>query len=161
MEPRFVLIKETLLAGSRLRMSFANNKTKELWQRFMPKAKQISGGENKYLYSVEVFDSVDFFNEFNPVLEFEKWAAVKLESNTEIPDGIELLKLPEGLYAVFIHKGPASDGAKTYNYIFTEWLPSSDYTLDHRPHFALMGEKYKNESVDSEEEIWIPVQKRN
>jgi AraC family transcriptional regulator len=61
------------------------------------------------------------------------------------------------MYAVFIHKGPASKGPETYNYIFGTWLPGSDYILDSRPHFALMGEKYKNDDPASEEEIWIPV----
>jgi hypothetical protein len=29
--------------------------------------------------------------------------------------------------------------------------------LNKRPHFAKMGEKYKNEDPDSEEELWIPI----
>jgi len=64
---------------------------------------------------------------------------------------------PEGLYAVFVHKGAASEGPKTYQYIFTTWLPASDYQLDNRPHFAIMGEKYKGEDPGSEEELWIPI----
>jgi AraC family transcriptional regulator len=65
--------------------------------------------------------------------------------------------LSEGLYAVFIHKGPASQGEKTFRYIFNTWLPASDYLLDNRPHFEIMGEKYKNEDSLSEEEVWIPI----
>jgi AraC family transcriptional regulator len=63
----------------------------------------------------------------------------------------------EGLYAIFLHKGPASQGLKTYNYIFLNWLPESGYVLDDRPHFAIMGPKYLHEDPASEEEIWIPV----
>jgi AraC family transcriptional regulator len=29
--------------------------------------------------------------------------------------------------------------------------------LDNRPHFEILGEKYKQGSTDAEEEIWIPV----
>jgi AraC family transcriptional regulator len=29
--------------------------------------------------------------------------------------------------------------------------------LDQRPHVEVMGEKYKNNDPDSEEEIWIPI----
>ena len=57
----------------------------------------------------------------------------------------------------FLHRGPASEGMKTYQYIFQTWLPVSGYRLDDRPHFAVMGEKYKKEDPDSEEEIWVPV----
>ena len=35
--------------------------------------------------------------------------------------------------------------------------PKSKYELDKRPHFALMGEEYKNEDPDSEEELWFPI----
>ncbi len=53
--------------------------------------------------------------------------------------------------------GPASKGPETYRNIFETWLPASGYVLDNRPHFAVMGEKYRNEDPDSEEEIWIPI----
>ena len=46
---------------------------------------------------------------------------------------------------------------KTYGFIFNDWLPSSKYVLDTRPHFAVMGSKYRNNDPDSEEELWIPV----
>ena len=64
--------------------------------------------------------------------------------------------LPEGNYAVFNYKGLSTDTA-VFHYIFFEWLPNSDWVLDDRPHFEVLGSKYKNDSVDSEEEIWIPV----
>ena len=70
------------------------------------------------------------------------------------------IKIPEGLYAVFLYKGKASEAPKTYQYIFGNWIPNSDHTLDDRPHFALMGKKYKNEDPNSEEELWIPIKKK-
>ncbi len=67
---------------------------------------------------------------------------------------------PSGLYAVFIHKGDASTAPKTFEYIFGTWLPNSEYLLDNRPHFEILGEKYKNEDPNSEEEVWIPIKPR-
>jgi len=32
--------------------------------------------------------------------------------------------------------------------------------LDNRPHFEVLGEKYKNGDPESEEEIWIPVKEK-
>jgi AraC family transcriptional regulator len=61
-----------------------------------------------------------------------------------------------GLYAVFNYKGLNTDN-RIFIHIFTEWLPSSGYVLDERPHFEILGEKYKNNDPESEEEIWIPV----
>jgi AraC family transcriptional regulator len=74
-----------------------------------------------------------------------------------VPDGMETLTAPGGLYAVFLYQGPANAAPETYQYIFGTWLPTSDYALDNRPHFAVMGEKYKNNDPSSEEELWIPI----
>jgi AraC family transcriptional regulator len=38
--------------------------------------------------------------------------------------------IPGGLYAVFLHKGTATQAATTYQYIFGTWLPNADYLLD-------------------------------
>ena len=156
MTPRIQTIKEKYLIGFKKRMSFAANATHELWQSFMPRRKEITNNLNSDLYSAEVYDK-EFFKEFDPNRPFDKWAAVELTDLNHIPAGMEKLDFPGGLYAVFIHKGPASEGYKTYQYIFEKWLPSSGYKVDQRPHFAVMGEKYKNDDPDSEEEIWIPV----
>lgn len=144
------------LIGQRLRMSLAENKTFELWRGFMPRRKEIPA-VNTVLYSMQVYDpSMDFKN-FNPNTVFDKWAAVEVDNLSVIPDGMESYLLTGGLYAVFIHKGPPSAFPKTFEYIFHQWLPNSDYQLDDREHFELLGDKYKNNEPDSEEEVWIPI----
>jgi AraC family transcriptional regulator len=140
-------------------MSFIQNKTFELWRGFMPRLKEIQNCVGAELYAMEVYP-VGYFDNFNPTAEFEKWAAVEVQDLDTIPADMETLTAPAGQYAVFLHKGPASNGPQTYQYIFQSWLPSSDYLLDNRPHFAVMGEKYKQEDQNSEEEIWIPVKAR-
>ena len=69
---------------------------------------------------------------------------------------MEKFILPGGLYAVFDYKG-SSDASYIYQYIYGIWIPNSEYVLDARPHFEVLGEKYKNNDPTSEEEIWIPV----
>ncbi|MEO7214480.1 GyrI-like domain-containing protein [Mucilaginibacter sp.] len=153
---RFEMLPEKKFIGKRLSMTYDDNKTGELWQGFMPRRKEIADTIGTELYSAEVYPE-QFFTNFNPATEFEKWAAVEVSSFENIPEGMETLLSPGGLYAVFIHYGPASTGPVTYRNIFTNWLPSMAYDVDERPHFAIMGEKYKSDSEDSEEEIWIPV----
>lgn len=146
-----------LLAGKRMQMSFAGNQTFALWSSFMPHRKKISTAVGNELYSVEVYPE-RFFEPFDPHRPFEKWAAVAVPAADDLPDGMESLHVPPGRYAVFTYRGLPSQAEGFYRAIFTEWLPQSGYRLAHRPHFALMGEKYKGESPDSEEEIWIPVE---
>ncbi len=158
--PRIETLQETRLVGKKVIMSFAGNKTGELWQSFMPERGQIPNPAGPELYSVEVFDDPSFFETFDPTREFVKWAALRVHDQDEVPDGMEALALPAGQYAVFHYKGRPSEAQGTYQYIYDTWVPNSAYELDNRPHFALMGEKYKGEDPDSEEELWIPVRER-
>jgi AraC family transcriptional regulator len=159
MKPRIETLAEKKLVGNRTKMSFSNNRTFELWRSFMPRRKEIRNSLGTDLYSVEVYPPI-FFEKFSADTEFEKWAAIEVTDFNATPDQMEKLTMPDGLYAVFVHRGPASTATKTYEYIFRSWLPSSDFTLDYRPHFALMGEKYKQNDQDSEEEIWIPIKEQ-
>ena len=157
MEPKVENFKETRLVGKKLSMSFTNNKTVELWKSFAPRRKEIKNSAGSELYSVELYNDASFFKNFNPMKEFEKWAAVAVEDFESIPDGMDKLVIPEGRYAVFPYKGKPSEAQGTLQYIYGTWLPNSTYEMDNRPYFALMGEKYKGEDPDSEEEFWIPI----
>jgi AraC family transcriptional regulator len=156
MHPRIETLPEKKLVGKRMRMSFSDNKTAELWRSFMPQRKEIKHCIGSDLYSVEVYSPL-FFDNFNPDNAFDKWAAVEVTDFDILPDGMDTITSPRGLYAIFLYKGPASAGQEMYEYIFRTWLPNSDFLLDSRPHFAIMGDKYKHEDPGSEEELCIPI----
>ena len=158
MEPRIETLAEKKLVGNRMLMSLSDNKTAELWRNFMPGRKEIKNSIGTELYSVQVYHQL-YFTNFNPNTEFEKWATIEVMDFDTVPNEMETIILIGGLYAVFLHKGSNTDN-KTFQYIFTTWLPNSDYLLDERPHFEILGEKYKNGESDSEEEIWIPIKRK-
>jgi AraC family transcriptional regulator len=158
MTPRIEILSEKKLIGKRLQMSLANNKTKELWQSFMPRRKEIQNSIGTDLYSMQVYDPF-YFNTFDPNNLFEKWATIEVTNFDTIPDEMETFTLPSGLYAVFFYKGSNTD-TQIFQYIFGTWLPNSEYVLDNRPHFEILGEKYKNSNPNSEEEIWIPIKEK-
>lgn len=157
MQARIETLPATKLVGKRLRMSFAANRTPELWQSFMPLRNTIPNRVGTDFFSVEVYESLHFFKSFNPYAEYEKWAVVEVDNFETIPAPLETLVIPEGLYAVFNYKGLAKDAHLMYRYILNQWLPNSPYALHNRPHFARMGAKYKNNDPMSEEELWIPI----
>lgn len=156
MIPEIKSIPSKKLVGLSLTMSYAENKTAELWQIFMPRRKEIANAISNDLYSLQVY-SENYFSRFNPTVEFTKWALVEVTNFNQVPEGVQMFTLPEGQYAVFHYKGSSAKGAEMMGYILQEWLPQSGFQLDSRPHFEVLGEKYKNNSDESEEEIWIPI----
>ena len=157
-QPRFENFPGKKLVGMRTRLSLSNNTTKELWQNFMPRRKEIVKAIGNDVFSVQLYDA-SYFKMFNPAAGFEKWAAVEVSDQNVMPAGMEALSVPAGLYAVFIYKGGAAEAAPFFSWVFRDWLPTSGYVLDDRPHFEILGEKYKRDSADSEEEVWVPVRK--
>ncbi len=150
-------LSEKKLLGKRLTMSFANNKTAQLWQTFMPRRREIKNSVSNDMISMRVYKEALKLSDVNQ--EFEKWAAVEVFDFENLPEKMDTYTLKGGLYAVFHYKGLSTDNS-VFIYIFGTWLPNSDYLLDDRPHFEILGEKYKNGDPDSEEEIWIPIKKK-
>lgn len=153
MNPRIEILPEKKLIGKRLQMSLTNNKTPELWRSFMPKRAGISNPISMDLFAVQVYGPT-YFEAFSPNAVFEKWATLEVRDFDNIPAEMESFTLSGGLYAVFELKG---HDIAIFDYIFKTWIPNSKYELDHRPHFEILGAKYKKDDPTSEEEIWIPI----
>jgi AraC family transcriptional regulator len=156
-EPIIKTISEKKLVGMSLRMSLAENKTFSLWQSFMPRRKEISDALSTDLISMQVYDAP--LQAGNMLQVFDKWAAVEVSNFDKVPEDMNTYTLVGGLYAVFHYKGLSTDSS-IFRYIYGEWLPNSNYVLDQRPHFEVLGPKYKNNDPNSEEEIWVPLKLR-
>jgi len=159
MTPRIETSNEKKLVGKRLTMSFAGYKVGELWRSFSPRRKEITNNLSNDLISLAVYKPTHFAD-FKLTNEFERWATVEVSDFDNVPNEMETFILPSGLYAVFDYKGLSTDNS-IFQYILGTWLPGSDYVLDNRPHFEVLGEKYKNNDPTSEEEIWIPIRLKN
>jgi AraC family transcriptional regulator len=120
----------------------------------MPRRKEISGKVSAEMISMQVYHEPMRMGDFNQ--EFDKWAAVEVNDFENVPHEMDTFILQGGQYAVFPYKGLSTD-VSIFIYIFGTWLPGSIYTLDLRPHFEILGEKYRNNDPNSEEEIWIPI----
>ena len=159
--PEIKTLTEKKLVGNRMRMCLAENKTPVLWKSFMPRRNEITNGVNDNLFSMQVYDKGFNINELNLQTQFDKWALREVSNFNQVPEGMETFTLQSGLYAVFHYKGDASNAPAVFRYIFGTWIPSSEYIVDDRPHFEILGEKYKRDDPGSEEEIWIPIRKRD
>jgi AraC family transcriptional regulator len=155
MKPRIEILAEKKLIGIKCNMSFANYSIAELWKSFMPRRKEIKNAISTELISMAIYKH-SHFSSFKPTNEFEKWATAEVANFDNVPDDLETFLLPGGLYAIFQYKGSNTDNS-IFHFIFNSWLPTSSYALDDRPHFEILGEKYKNNDPTSEELICIPI----
>ena len=156
MKPRIIAFSEKKLIGCKQSMNYAAYNPVPLWQSFMPIKKEIQNVVSADLFSVQQFPD-DFWVRFNPETTFEKWAAVEVSNLDNIPENMHSLIIPGGWYAVFDYKGDGSNAPAFFESIFSDWIPNSAYMVDNRPHFEILGAKYKKGHPDSEEEVWIPV----
>lgn len=155
-EPRIVELSSKNLVGMSREMSRADDRTAELWRAFMPRRSEVTNRSTRDYISLQVFP--DGPRQLaDPAARFVKWAVVEVDAPGAVPVGMSAYTLQPGTYAVFEHRGPATD-LRTFLYIFTEWLPSSStYELDDREHFEVLPPDYDARDPHAREEIWIPV----
>jgi AraC family transcriptional regulator len=156
MQAEIIMFQPRIFVGQKVVTSYSNNDPAALWKKFMPVHRQIPGRVGQDLFSIEIYPR-NFFVNFHPSVRFEHWAAVEVSDVTVIPADFETIEVPIGQYALFVHRGTATEGLRTYRDIFETWLPSSGYVLDNRPHIAIMGPGYRPDNRDAEEQILIPV----
>jgi AraC family transcriptional regulator len=125
----------------------------------MPRRNEIVNALSEGMFSITRYDSIPDFRKFDAAAEFEKWAAVEVSTGDSYPDGMKSIVMHGGLYAIFSYKGLSTDPTP-YQYIFGTWLPASEFILDHREHFEILGVKYRNNDPQSEEEICIPIRRK-
>lgn len=159
MEPRIKILKEKKLVGMFVSMSLAENKTFKLFSTFMPRRKEILNSINNDVLDLIVYPK-DYYLNFNPSNYFIKWALAEVSDIENVPNEMEAFILEGGKYAVFTQKGIYTDN-NIFQYIFTKWLPNSDFIVDDRPHFDVLGEKYQQKVPGAEQEIWIPIKLKN
>lgn len=158
MNPRIEKLAAKKLIGHHINMSLSNNQTGQLWGQFAPRIKEIQHRASADKISLQVYPP-SYYSPFSPHTAFEKWATVEVTSFDNLPNGMKPFMLEGGLYAVFDYKGSSADPS-IFQYIFSNWLPNSNYRVDDRPHFEVLGTKYRNNDPNSEEEIWIPIREK-
>lgn len=155
MNPQIKDIKEKKLVGLSLKMSLTNYPIGNLWQGFRKRTIEITHKMSDDFISLAIYPA-NYFSNFNPSNEFERWACLEVSEFENIPPEMKKFILPAGLYAVFNFNGTHTVNSY-FEYIFESWLPSSNYILDQRPHFEILGKNYKHNHPQSEEEIFIPI----
>lgn len=140
-------------------MSLTTKKTFELFRSFMPRKKEIKDRIGDAVIDLREYPS-NYFHRFDPSKEFVKWALSEVAHYDDVPEGMSSYTLRSGLYAVFISDESGPIAQEIFEYIFRKWLPTSDYIIDSRPHFDILRKHLGPTTNLPEEEIWIPVKRK-
>jgi AraC family transcriptional regulator len=159
MQPKIEVVDAKKLVGFSKRMSLAEDSTAEVWRRLMPRRSEIVNRATTSYISMRIYSKPAMTVEETLALttEFDKWAAIEVTDWSAVPEGMQRHSLSPGRYAVFVHRGPASEFAATMRFIFGTWLPASAYELDDREHFEVIPEGWNPSSRDAWEEVWVPI----
>lgn len=156
MNPRIVVLSPVTLVGMRIQTTLADHsQTPGLWQSFGPRRKEVPHKDGEDAYSVTRLLGL---GRYAPNTQVERWAAVPVRHFLDLPKDMMAFDLPGGTYATFTYRGTVADFIPVLTHFHEEWLPNSEFELDDRPHFEILGPDYLGpNNPDSRERIFIPV----
>jgi AraC family transcriptional regulator len=157
MQFRVETIPSKKLLGFMAEISMLTNTTPLLWKNLMPRQKEIINRVGSNFYSMQIYHSKLELSTFTPQTRFQNWAMLEVSTFENLQTDMKTHTLVGGMYAVFDYKGTPANMESFARKVFGEIIPQSKYEVDEREHFQLLGEKYKRDSEDSEEEFWIPI----
>lgn len=122
------------------------------WQRFIPHIGTFPGQIGHVAYGVR-YNSDDEDN-------FDYLCAVQVGDFSKLAPEWTRLRISPQRYAVFAHRDHVSTIRRTWNTIYTTWLPRSGHILADAPVFERYGEDFDSHTGTGGMEIWIPLQAR-
>jgi AraC family transcriptional regulator len=130
-----------------------NDLTKE-WYRLFNKVHSI---KNRII--PERYYQVQYWSESQALGGMYFFTGIEVTQISELNPLFVVKTIPAGKYLRFIHKGLSNKVGYTYKYIYTQFLPDTDYRLTRPFNFEFYGERYKGAcNEQSESEIYIPVE---
>jgi AraC family transcriptional regulator len=149
MEPEMKSMPAFTVVGMKYRGKNKNNEIPALWEKFGPKM-----GEIKHIIG-PAYGVMDNYDEKSG--EFDYIAGFKVETASDIPEGMVSKDVPEQTYAVGICTLPTI--REVCEYLYHTWLPQSGFNHAHGPEFELYDENFDPEDEKSKMYIYIPVVK--
>ncbi len=156
MQPRFEHLDALTVVGLAGQFTMENNTIPQLWDKFNPRAMEIQDARYDCCLGLCYYEP-----NYEKGKTFTYMAGRIVNQANDIPQGMTVREVPASDYAVFEHKGSLETLQKTYDYIFREWLPASEYEMVPQDDFEWYDYRFKFGQPDSILEIWIPVKKKS
>ncbi|MGW2250333.1 AraC family transcriptional regulator [Kitasatospora sp. NPDC001660] len=88
--------------------------------------------------------------------ELDYWHAVVAREDAVVPDDLDVLHVPTGMWAVFTNKGSFPHALQEmWGDVASQWFPSNPYEA--RPGPEILQTRFVPGTGDAEVELWIPV----
>lgn len=152
MEPRIVSKPGFTVVGVKYRGKNENQEIPELWGEFGSRF-------SDFKHRTEEVIAYGVMDNFDPALgDFDYVAGVAVSSSKDQPADLTIWDVPHATYDVFTSTLPAI--RSTFDHIYHEWLPSSDFQRRPGPEFELYDERFDTQDPKSELDIYIPVERK-
>lgn len=150
MKHRIIELPAFTVVGMDYRGSAPGDSIGQLWQRFLPREHEISANpqdRNAYGVCAQL-----------PGGEFHYIAALPVQADAAVPEGMLKFEVPAQKYAVFTHIGPVQGIADSFQAIYSSLLAR----LGLEPRKGIDLERYTErflgpENPASETDLYIPI----
>ena len=157
MKVRFEDRKPFLVMGLEVKNAMEGDAMAKAWAKFFSLMDKIPEPIGDCSYGIHFTEE-----DQDPMSKqgYHYFVGMEIKEAVELPETLELHKVPGGHFAVFDYVGDIAGIGAAYGYIFGEWLASSGYIPAQGEMFELYDNRFAGDSDKSVVEIWIPVQKR-
>ncbi len=158
LKPRFETKAAFRVVGISCQNTMKQNSIPALWNDFNQRlCGKVPGAENfEHALGICFYDPEVEMNEDTP---FTYMACLEYPEDLPTPEGLQSRNLSTADYAVFVHKGTLDTLSDTYDAIYSQWLPNSEYRRGNSDDLELYGKDFEYGSPDSIMEIWVPIVK--
>ncbi|MBX7044757.1 MAG: GyrI-like domain-containing protein [Ignavibacteria bacterium] len=122
-----------------------------LWDKFVPRMNEPQNRINEnesygVCYDMDAEGNIYYI------------AGVAVSDFDNLPEGFDIVEIPDNKYAVFTHKGSIANFSQTVAYVYGEWVknPANKKKFD-APDFEVYDERFKGDADDSECDLYVAV----
>lgn len=147
------------VVGMKIRTSVDEGRIPKLWNDFiarMDELREIAVPDCSLGICINETGS-----EFMQNSKFDYLVSKVVKDDNLVPSGMVSYEIPPQLVAVFTHEGSLDTLGETYDYIYNEWLPNSDYKLADADEVEWYDSRFKYGETDSQMDIHIPIKKKD
>jgi AraC family transcriptional regulator len=158
-EPRIIEKSELIVVGmqQKIQQKKTSEQVPKLWNKFMKRSSLIPNPVLNKIYLGVSFDMV--YNKDINDYEYQQLVGSLVERKDDVPKGMIRRTIAAQKYLVFTHKGTLSNIQRTYDYIFSQWIPANAYSIAKADMFEWYDERFVPGDSRSKIDIYIPIDK--